>query len=467
MVVHVRVDTETNGIGIAVQDCTEPVAELVRALLQIGQVSQKDGSTVHSFKLLEVINEPLQLPRWIIESRDRVPVFKVANICIQGQDASLLVDLLGKVLFLQERLLVLIIIDELEPRRSPRLKVLVQFDVHTEDVLRIRVVVADGWEYFALVIRETVHDHLSDILHGLDIGLEGERVKIVTNAVAGPEHEVRPDVLSDFFEHLLERPRRQITLVVAPLARSLIFEFRQSTIRSAAQDFGAFAGHAGRVVPANMNITEKCDLDELILAPGHHLIVEPVYGLGALEALGLVSDEPVGPRIRINTRPLVRVAQIQHKSAECCRVKHLISNGVKNGIAPLLIDNAPAGIAIVRRHEPAGHLGTLHQNCVHQEIIQGVVQRAGGHLAHCAFYFLEESGLGRRIGVEEVAAEVPRLRERERWKNRFEIEAGRDHVSGHSSHWLPVPRKVRHCQHLALSLSTGCSEQQQHLLGSF
>lgn len=157
VVVHVRIHAETDYVREAVDDGAEAVAELVRALLEVREVAQKDCRAIHCLDLLELINQPLQLVRRVVESRQRVPVLEVANVGVERQDARLLVHLLRKILILLEQFPVRFIANERLPGRGPRLEVLVKLR-HREHILRIGIVIADGRDDLTLLLWKSIDD---------------------------------------------------------------------------------------------------------------------------------------------------------------------------------------------------------------------------------------------------------------------------------------------------------------------
>lgn len=114
-----------------------------------------------------------------------------------------------------------IIIHELSPGWHPLLDCLFEaFAADSDLVLWVGVVIAHGWE--DLQSFQLLSDHVSCVLHNHHILEEAQALKIVSDGVTTPKHGIWLHLLSDVLQQVLQGSWWWVTLIVAPLASSMI-----------------------------------------------------------------------------------------------------------------------------------------------------------------------------------------------------------------------------------------------------
>lgn len=54
-------------------------------------MSQNYSGAIGAFELFELVDQPLELAGGVVESGNRIPVLKIANICIDRQNSCLFI----------------------------------------------------------------------------------------------------------------------------------------------------------------------------------------------------------------------------------------------------------------------------------------------------------------------------------------------------------------------------------------
>lgn len=182
-----------------IQNRSKPMPKLEFTLLQIWQMGQNYSGAIGAFELFELVDQPLELAGRVVESGNRIPVLKIANICIDRQNSCLFIKLLCKILVFQEWLLTLLVINKLQPFRGPFHESLIQIR-HRKNVLWIGIVVSDSREYFTLVVREAFYDCFGYILHNFDIWIEWKSIEVMRNGITTPKYKIWLYIFPNFFE---------------------------------------------------------------------------------------------------------------------------------------------------------------------------------------------------------------------------------------------------------------------------
>ena len=139
-----------------------------------------------------------------------------------------------------------------------------------------------------------------------------------------------------------------------------------------------------------MQITDKCQLDELALLLWLHFPVLLVHKVIPQCFLWFALQQVIDPRVKIDFFVLVEVAYLQNEGAEDLVVENLVLEHGQDGLGPLIGDDSGTGLGLVPEEsdeQVAGHVPQNHE--INVILLHPGLQVESGTLTCHTLHFLQ------------------------------------------------------------------------------